>query len=832
MQNKKWLPLLMTPLLLSACQKPQALVPLTPYEKQSPEMLLFKSDDDDLDLFLNDFFKRHMGYVDENGIDYAVTTLKPGKNTTNAFYQEWMSLALYWFNSFDGLETDRLTGLKSRLSSLPVDDYGCVWQEDDAIRINMGPEYDGLHRMGWPFPYSGNTQGKSTSWLFNGDQSEGKWSSNIDANLDKRKGLFYGSTDVGMSSIIFESPTLSAYNSIYTYYAPYLELDLRMFIHNYEDIDDVYVWFTNERNEDYSLAKCVAAKDICAINYPFTANYQHLLVYPMYAHESWKSTENKEIFKIKVEIRAKEGKTLSGSVGMNSVRCLFDTRHANNNGLFLAALKNDFAFTGDLPFIRANLTRARKAMNFYMQMYNPERHLIYSSYLVGHDGDKTDDHIVIRTASSLGNGYWDASYTPEYDFQTNMHFYKGLVAMAYLENLAETFNINIDKEEATIKTANRYTGFSNATYDYDSASLTALAAQVKTALQAEKNDAEMTGFYNPQTGRFGMGHDINTGYFYDFGYIAHNEEAVFLGIPTKAQEKSIMAWINGDRIVKSDLKDENGQGNGKAGTDGVGGSTGEDIYHFEFAPRVNTVNQKKPSLFSGQYESESGFGDEFGRDQVQFGGAMLWVSFYDLMARINHFGPDNAFERLQGIQKWYRRIYDYSTHPNRDYRKGSPEYYSYIYYDYYADHTDLLLQGGRYGTSTKGGCNKGLLGIDSEFIESIIMMAAVPLGFFGLSSQDGKTLQVAPRMPRDLNYWKLENLAFNRVKYDLTIQYNNLRIDSVRGDASGLMVNVALDIKKSNPMVYINGIATDNFEIIDGKIHLLVPLSDVVIEVR
>ena len=100
----------------------------------------------------------------------------------------------------------------------------------------------------------------------------------------------------------------------------------------------------------------------------------------------------------------------------------------------LATVRQDYDYTGDMDYLKANITRARKAMNFYMQMYDEERSLVCSSYLVGHDGDKSGEYegfnlegsseaeLAMKRASALGNGYFDASYMPEYDFHTNMYF--------------------------------------------------------------------------------------------------------------------------------------------------------------------------------------------------------------------------------------------------------------------------------------------------------------------------------------------------------------------------------------------------------------------------
>ena len=137
------------------------------YEKNSEELLYFKSSNEELDLFLNDYFKRHSGYVDENGMDQKVNSVTAGVDAKQFFWQEWNSMSYYWYNSFDGYETDRVEGLRKILSNIPVDDYGYVWQETDAVRDNYSTTNTGEHRMGWPFPTSYNVD-LSTSWDFNG----------------------------------------------------------------------------------------------------------------------------------------------------------------------------------------------------------------------------------------------------------------------------------------------------------------------------------------------------------------------------------------------------------------------------------------------------------------------------------------------------------------------------------------------------------------------------------------------------------------------------------------------------------------------------------------
>ena len=880
------LAIVMTASLLSfsGCRNNDGLVYSGTHTKTSDDMLVFETSDPEMTFFLNDFFKRHMGYVDENGIDYAVTTLKPGLSTTNTFYQEWMSKTLFWFNSYTGLETDRYTSQKNRLEALPVDDYGYVWCDDDVIRTNAATEADGLHRMGWPFPTSvyHNSNGYSTSWTFNGDGSDtSDWSSSFGAVVDGDQKMMVGDFS-GQQSITYEVTMSRRSGGITPYFAPWLELDLRMALDNPENVDDVYVWFTNSREEEFSEEKCVSATQWAAINYDFTADYQHLLYFPMYAHPAWGEWKNPnddthKIYRLKIEIRAKENTTISGTCGLNSVRSDYDTRHANNQGIYLTSMYETLKFTGDTEYLVRNLTKARKALNFYMQMYDEERSLVCSSYLVGHDGDKSGEYegfnmegaseaeMAMKRASALGNGYFDASYMPEYDFHTNLYFYKGLLSMIALEQYveenydmllleAETQNLSIDKNEATIRTAERaltkYTAkesgeetLGQSTYGYDSAMLREIADKVLAALQEECNDETMTGFYNLETGRFAAGYDIHTGILYDFGYTQYNLEAVYLGIATEQQSKSIMDWISGERIVESDITDDTGAGTGTAGASGVGGSVGEDIYYFDFAPRITTVNQTAPSMLNGVIEADRANKlSVFGVEEVQFGGAFLWTSFYDIMARLDVYGEDDAYQRLKEIQQWYTEIYDYfASEEHQIFRKeGDPAYYPYFYYDYYYNHPFregdediyLLLQGGRYGTgSNKGGNASGIMGIDSELVESILLIASVPLGFFGIDGSDGTTLNIAPTLPSDLNYWKVENLMFCDVKYDLTVLHDTVRIDAVRGDAEGLNVEITMDIKFGQS-VYINGEKTDNYTTSDGKAIISLPLQNNIIQVR
>ncbi len=788
------------------------------YQKESAELTHFKSSDKELDFFLNDYLKRHTGWIDENGMDQKVSSVTAGVTAKQFFWQEWMSLAYYPLNSREGFETDRIEGLRKLLTGVPVDRYGYVWQESDEVRTATSTVNSGEHRMGWPFPTSANSDGMSISWDFNGNDAT-DWTSNIGASL--KDGLFVGTVEEPVSKVAFTSPTpRNATEEICAYYTPLLEIDLRMYTPDADNIADVYVWYTTNNSPEWSDDKKVSVNEKAFIAYDYTPIYEHMLFLPMYAEEAWKSDKELSTYirEIKVEIVPKEGKTVRGKFGLSYVRSTFDTRHTNNNTLLVSSLRTDYDYTGDLEFLKENITRARKAVNFFMQMYDVQRGLNDQSYLVGHDGDKTSSFHSDQVAMSLANGYWDISFMPQYDFQSNMYFHQALVDLAHLETVLEQNGVTVDKSLATVITADREFNHGTSEYNYTAADLNEIADRVLTELRKPTNNSDKTGFWSEETGRFVAGYCDAENRWYDYGYTMWNMEAIYYGIATDEQAKSIMDWISGERIVAQDQY----------------GSQGEDIYYFEFAPRVNTYspeNQFDLSILNGFYTNVPKV--EYGITQVQNGGAIMYTSFYDLMSRVSTYGSDNAYSRLTDIKDWYMDVYDYykvsdnyNAHPDR------------FYWDYYCkgqwdnpDGRTYYPQNGVKGLAERGN-STGIVGLDGEFLESVLMIAAIPYGFFGIDCIGGEVLKIEPSLPEELDYWGIENLAFRSVKYDLTVFENSVQINSVRGEANGLNVQVVLKTEKANPTVYVNGKQTNNYTVKDGKVYVTVPLQSGSVEIR
>ena len=527
----------------------------------------------------------------------------------------------------------------------------------------------------------------------------------------------------------------------------------------------------------------VSVNEKAFIAYPYSGAYNHIIFLPMYAEENWGADISTYITQIQVEVVLKG--TMSGNVGLNYVRCAFDTRHSNNNSILISSLRQDYDFTGDLDYLKANITRARKALNFLMQMYDVERGLNRQSYLPGHDGKKAGASTLENTVTSLSNGYWDITFMPEYDFQSNMYFYKAVADMAYLEKVLEDNGNTVDKTNATVKTATRELSHGTSVYNYTSGELESLANTIKTAIQ---KDASNGGFWNDSTGRFVAGYTDSQ--IYDYGHVAWNLEAIYYGIASEEQAGSIMAWLEGET----------------------------NLYKYEFAPKVNTVQDAE--MLTGLYE-----GKDNSWLNCQFGGAIMYTSFYDLMARINVLGADNAYDRLTAIEAWYKGIYEFyvaGEHTPDDF-----------YWDYYFDDTydgEYALQNGMKGMAERDGQTNGVLGIDGEFLESYLLVSAVPYGFFGLDA-NGKTLKVAPALPTALSHFSIENLAFNNVKYDLKVFKKAVQISAVRGATDGLKVEVALDYA-AGEAVYVNGVQTNNYTVENGKVYVTVDFGAAIVEVR
>jgi hypothetical protein len=223
-------------------------------------------------------------------------------------------------------------------------------------------------------------------------------------------------------------------------------------------------------------------------------------------------------------------------------------------------------------------------------------------------------------------------------------------------------------------------------------------AEDLTSLAAAVCDDFRTRFWNADGGRFVGWIDVE-GRAYDYGFTFVNLEALHYGLATAGQARSIFDWLDGRREVEGDT------------------SQGADIYHWRFAPRATTRRNVETYVWPWHAPETIPWGN-----QVQDGGAVLGFGYFDLMARLKTLGPDNAWQRLEEILAWFREVQ----------AEGG-------YRAYYAKPGRGNLQGG----GTPGG-----LGLDREFLESVLVPQVMLYGFLGFRpTAEGFTLDL--KLPRD-----------------------------------------------------------------------------------
>jgi len=128
------------------------------------------------------------------------------------------------------------------------------------------------------------------------------------------------------------------------------------------------------------------------------------------------------------------------------------------------------------------------------------------------------------------------------------------------------------------------------------------------------------------------------------------------------------------------------------------------------------------------------------------------------------------------------------------------------------------------------GDSEGPVGIDCEFLEAALMFVSVPDAFFGLEPNYDGTLAVQPRMPASLDYWRMENLLFGGVSYDLSIGKYFVQLSNVQ-QSSSLSMEVRLAKPSFKFKVFYNG-AQAQYKEENGSIVVKVPFVNGKVEIK
>ena len=735
------------------------------YAKMSENELYFYSSDKDLDLFLNDFYKRHS----RSSSEYAINGMELGKG--GSCWKDWEAMSLLWFDSTStNFRSDSFALIRQWIYSIPVDDYGYVWSSAGVEKAGENPDQN-TFGMGWPFPnYGANTQ---FDWEFNSRNRQEGWIAESDVTvtaLDKDNGqpcfVSNGYFSFGVDGATEVSYVLSGRN-IPTSENPFLEFDMRWALGGtYENclVDDIYVTFKIKGSDtEYTVKQSDLTERTATI-----ANlYKNHVYMPMYLCEEWGT--GKTVNYIRITVKAKENKTFSGKFWLNFVRGNYDSRQIDNIFDYVSAIKQYYEFTGDTQVLKDNIEKYRKAILFLIYNLGGENGLVDLSKFVGHNGGVIAD----GTENTISSSYWDILSLSPKSLYAQVLYYQTLRDVLYLEDALRSKNITAAWPSIKL--------FDEKEVDFTLSSdkIKALMTDVETSVRRSVDVNAKVGFYDESKGRFIEGFNMH-GDVVDYGSTIFNDMVVSAGLATEEQAKSVCAWINGDRIVDGD--------NARGYSGDINDSDNAGIYDFEFAPRVTT--KKNAEQYTSGNAAKAG--NVYGAS-CQDGGAILFTSYYDMAARFVANGKEDAYKRLTGIKEWYLKVYKLSA---EDY--GA----TYFYRAYYDD----------LGISLQGSGTSGSLGLDSEFLENSIVYAIVPDVFFGLNGTSDGRLSVTPAMPSGLDFWRMENLMFHNIRYDLQIGKNYVLFESVRGNTLNEKTVVNLYFAGKDPKVYIDGKLLDSSE--------------------
>ena len=205
----------------------------------------------------------------------------------------------------------------------------------------------------------------------------------------------------------------------------------------------------------------------------------------------------------------------------------------------------------------------------------------------------------------------------------------------------------------------------------------------------------------------------------DFGVTYTNFMAIAFGLSDDIKTEAVYSWVDGDRIIAGDT------------------STGSDIYgKFIYAARGNTLDVSKVTDESGNYywwyneetmSPASGMG-AYG-NQMQNGGTIFYISYYDLLGRLT-VDADDAFDRFSVIMD--------------EFHKDSLRRNSRTYYGEYVE------------------------GIVGEFPESGLVPYTFLTGFLGVNAKD-KGLEIKPNLPDKISYAGVAAYVYGNRTYSIRV---------------------------------------------------------------
>lgn len=566
----------------------------------------------------------------------------------------------------------------------------------------LGPDgyvYGWFNGPFWPFPNYTHSRGESEGWEFDGTTKEG-WTIAASIPDSDPSGGSWTLTLPNPDPYLFSPPL-----SVDSNQAPFVQVHMRCLDNGVDCETDAFlqVYWTTDSNPTFHETRSMIIEPLVGSEIPASQDYVTYIV-PVFEHPDWDGT----ITQLRFD-PVHNGQT-GRSVDIDRIVLAYDARYSTWNAIFILALAEYYFSTGDSTVFTSNSTpegtlfdRARIAMNFIQAEMGGQANDFVNLDWVGHDGLPGKVGGSINVGHGIPGNISDVWPIGKEDTYATVYYLAALEAIADLETEADN---------------NPAWGVPANPFGETPSSLLAQADDVRNSLA--------TVFWDSTAGRLIACRDVN-GVAHDIGHVGLNLEAIFFEALDSQDSSSVVHWISGTRLVPSDT------------------SQGDDIYHWEFGPRTNTVEITDWYIWTMYMwfgiDLDQGSGARWG-EQVQNGGGWFWHSFYDLVARQRVLGANNSWDRFSEILDWFQLTQDAGG-----------------FRAYYASH-DGNLQG--CGTG-------GNIGLDCEFIENTLVPLAFlhgPLGY----RVDIDGLHLGPILPTALSHAGVNRLHFRQHFYDISAE--------------------------------------------------------------
>lgn len=152
--------------------------------------------------------------------------------------------------------------------------------------------------------------------------------------------------------------------------------------------------------------------------------------------------------------------------------------------------------------------------------------------------------------------------------------------------------------------------------------------------------------------------------------------------------------------------------------------------------------------------------------------------------------------------------------------------------NFYNDYYMYLETGTGIYQLQQSGAQSGAMGLDTEFLESIMLHTAVPFGFFGMDATAYNTISFTNRLPSQLDWWQIDNMLYGGITYSVRMEKDVISIGNVSGKVpQGYSVELCFAKPVGNYSVTVNGKKVSDYTVENGEVHVKVPFGNITVKV-